>query len=134
MKFTTIDLLSGSHILKQSEKLETELECKFVILSNETEHFLIFGPLHQYNYHAKLIERFCLERNLNSDWRKQPDLYYINDTSIKINGGGWFRFDFFQKTLIALGISTAYGRFDEQIFDQFANQNLIYKDFAVCVR
>lgn len=134
MKYKTIDLLSDEPIFKQSERLQTKLECKFVLLSNDSEHFFVFGPLHKYNYHAQLIEKFCVDRHINSDWQKQPDIYKIQDSLIKINGGGWLRFDFFQKTLTALGMSTAYGRFDQQIFEQFKKNELIFKNFTVIVK
>ncbi len=130
MKYTTIDLLSDEPIFKQLEKLQTKLECKFVLLSNESEHFFVFGPLHKYNYHAQLIEKFCVDRQIDSGWQKMFDTYKINDDSIKINGGGWLLIDFFNNTITAMGSSTAYGRFDQQIFEQFAKKEII-KDFKV---
>ena len=134
MKYTTIDLLSDEPIFRQSEKLQTKLECKFVLLTKDNECFLIFGPLHTYNYHAQLLEKFCVDRHINSKWQRHPDTYKIKDSSIKINGGGWLQFDFFQKTLTALGMSTAYGRFDQQIFEQIAKKEIIFKDFTINVK
>ncbi len=134
MKLTTINLLTDTEIFKQAEKMQTTLDCKFVLLANETENFLIFGSLHSYNYHAKLVEKFCLDRNISSKWQRQPDLYNVDDETLGIKGGGWFKFDFFQKTLLAAGSSTAYGRFDENIFEQFNNNNLIYNNFKINIK
>ena len=134
MKLTTIDLLQDSKVFKHSEELETNLECKFVLLSNQTEHFLIFGPLHKYNYHAQLVEKLCLEQNIDAAWQKQPDIFKINDKSVQIKGGGWFQFDFLHKTLTAMNTSTAYGRFDESIFDLFIEANVLPDGFRVQIK
>ncbi len=131
MKFTTIDLLKDTNILQDSQKLKAIIECKFVLLKNVTEHFLIFGPLHTYNFHAMLVEKFCVDRKLDSSWRKRPDIFEIHDSSTKINGGGWFQFDFSKKTLIAIGSSTAYGRFDESVFEEFIATDSVFEDFSL---
>ena len=127
MKLTTIDLLSDSNILRDSQKLQSVIECKFVLLSKKTEHFLLFGPLNVYNYHAHLVEKFCIDQNINSEWKKQPDQFKILDDSLIINGGGWFQIDCSHNKLTALSISTAYGRFDEQILRKFIEKNQVLK-------
>ena len=131
MKLTTIDLLHDKKVFKQSEVLQTVLECKFVLLSHENEHILIFGPLHTYNYHAQLVEKLCSDRNIDSHWQKQPDIFSITDDSYQINGGGWFRFDFSDKTLTAMSISTAYGRFSEEIFELFRQKKELLEGFTI---
>ncbi len=134
MKLTTIDLLQDSKVFKHSQELQTILECKFVLLSSPIEHFLIFGPLHPYNYHAQLVEKLCHEQNIDCEWQKQPDMFMITDKTVQIKGGGWFRFDFQHKTLSAMSISTAYGRFDESIFELFIENKLLPDGFSVQIR
>lgn len=134
MKLTTIDLLKDTKVFKHSTELETKLECKFVILSSPIEHFLIYGPLHQYNYHAQLVEKLCFEQKIDAGWQKLPDIFKINDKTVQIKGGGWLQFDFFHKKLTAMSLSTAYGRFDESIFELFIESNQFPKDFTVHIK
>ena len=131
MKLKVIDLLSNTGIFQQSEKYQTPLECKFVLISSDTTYYLLFGALHVYNYHAQLLERFCLDNNLDYNWKKEPDQLLFLDSKYVMKGGGWFRFDFSVKILSIIGMSTAYGRFDEFILAEFTKKGLIYPDFQI---
>lgn len=115
MKTTVVDLLTDSGIFKSSKELKTSLDCKFVLLSSsDDELILIFGPLREFSYHAKLIEYFCDQYNIHAGWTRRPDLFEIFSSQYKINGGGWFRFDFNRQLLSVTGSSTAYGRFNQE--------------------
>lgn len=131
MNLKTVDFLTNTQVFIESEKYNTFLECKFILISSDTTNYLVFGALHTYNYHAQLLEQFCLESSIQSEWKKKPDQYKILDNLYHMKGGGWFRFDFERKILTVMGMSTAYGRFDEYILSEFVKEHQILKDFDV---
>ena len=113
MKINIVDLLTESVVYKAIEEQKGLLECKFVLISDASEINFLFGPLREFNYHAKLVEHFCTQYAIPSVWSHKPDLFEMYNTSFRVNGGGWLMFDFSKGKMTIHGHSTAYGRFNE---------------------
>jgi hypothetical protein len=85
---------------------------KFVqIISTETE-YLILSPKLFSPYHADIVERFCINKEIDGVYDKGKYIYFIHDPSWKIIGGGRWLMDDTSRILNLFDHSQAYGRFD----------------------
>lgn len=110
-------------ILNLFDKSDTlpnlDVDCKFSLIESLTEIWLVFGPLEIYRYHAQLIHKFCSMNNVACSWLKNPDLVEIHDPDYEIKGGGIIILDDAKKTIEFKGSSTAYGKFDKALLEEF---------------
>ncbi|MDZ4723184.1 MAG: hypothetical protein SGI97_04675 [candidate division Zixibacteria bacterium] len=107
--------------------------CKFVLLANRSNLFLLIGPVSDYPYHAHLVNRFCREREIPSGWVAGNSRVEIFDTHHKIRGGGWMKIEQSEKRLEIYGHSTAYGRFSEEDLDSILKSDAFLREFPTIV-
>lgn len=81
--------------------------------------WLVFGPLSKYRYHAQLVHKCCVINDIGYSWVKKPDLIEVLDNEIEIKGGGMIKFDKNKQILEFGGHSTAYGKFDKVLLEEF---------------
>ena len=130
MNYRIIDLLAESKVFQESLDASINLDCKFILVTTEETTFLVLGPLREYPYHAFLMAHLAENENIPGNWEKKPDQFALLPTKAKINGGGWFRFDFTNKKVVACGVSTAYGRFKEDILKEFISNGNFYPNLT----
>ena len=131
--YHVIDRFTDSEIYQRATKLQKNINCKFVLLSNNYNIILIFGDLFRHPYHADILEFYCNSQTINSGWKKKPDEYEIYDSTITILGGGWMDFNPISKNVTIFGQSTAYGKYNHDIlFELFQNsKNLNGFNFSI---
>ena len=128
MNFQIFNLFDNSDALP-----EQNINCKFVIIETLTDRWFIFGPLETYRYHAQLIHKFCALNDVTCAWVKTPDLVEIIDPDTEIKGGGIIVLEFDKQTIELKGHSTAYGKFDKTIIEQFVDESDNFQDFEVLI-
>jgi hypothetical protein len=105
--------------------------CKFSLIKGPAEIYLIFGPLKVYRYHAQLIYKFCSIYDLACSWIKKLDLVEMHENEFKIKGGGIMTLDSTRKVIEFKGGSTSYGKFDQSLVKEFAQNNQQFNGFSV---
>lgn len=86
---------------------------KFIQVRHRDTEYLVFSPKEYTRYHADLVEKFCLEKEISGTYNRQCKRYDILEPSWVILGGGKFEIDEEQKTLRLYDNSMAYGKFQE---------------------
>ena len=114
MKYQLLNLFDESPTLPSSD-----FNCKFILIRDSDTLWLVFGSLSTYRYHAQLVQRFCVINDINYSWVKKDDLLDVLDDDIDIKGGGFINFDEKKQLLDFTGYSTAYGKFDKVILEEF---------------
>jgi hypothetical protein len=107
-----------------------ELSCKFLQVSDGDDIFLLVGPISEYPYHAGLLERFCRDRSVISEWVQRPDLLEIYDKRYRVLGGGYLEVDVAQRVVRLSGLSKAYGGYDRRVMKAIKNENKFFGGFA----
>jgi hypothetical protein len=110
-----------------------DLSCKFVLIQNVNEVWMVFGALSVYRYHANLAAKFCDLNDISYHWVKKPDLIEIHDSDFKIKGGGLIRLLVESKRLEFGGYSTAYGKYDLTLLKQFTAELKTLRDYEVII-
>ena len=87
---------------------------KFVQMRNNFTEYLVFSPKEFTRYHADIIERFCLDREIPGVHNKKNKRFDIIDFAWSVLGGGKFEIDKKKKYLKLYGDSMAYGRYDRR--------------------
>jgi hypothetical protein len=108
--------------------------CKFVLVRCGEEVHMVFGPQHEYPYHASLIERFCGRYEIASGWEHRPDRYEIYDHDCEILGGGYLDLSPAFRRASAYGFSTAYGGFPVPEFRLAAGSGRFFEGWAITVQ
>lgn len=99
----------STELPKQLESEDKVVPCKFVVIDNGTRHWLLFGTMLEFPYHANLVERFCTTHQLTYQWRPARDKVDITDSSYCVKGGGFAEVDPRSKVVRFSGSSKAYG-------------------------
>jgi len=110
-----------------------KLACKFLIVSDRTGLHLCFGPLSRYPYHAGLLDRFCRERSVITQWVQRPDLLEVHGAEFEILGGGYLDVDPEERLVIVSGRSKAYGRVDRATMAKIFDGNPFFGDFSFTI-
>jgi hypothetical protein len=105
--------------------------CKFMLVSVEERRYVVLGRVNEFGYHADLVHRFCLDRNIPALWEHRPDLVEVYDDNVKLLGGGWLRLQPSDRTVHLYGRSTAYGRFDRSIASELIMNSEDFRGFTV---
>ena len=87
---------------------------KFVQMRNNSREYLVFSPKEFTRYHADIIERFCLDREIPGVHDKKNKRFDIIDFAWSVIGGGKFETNKKKKYLKLYGDSMAYGRYDRR--------------------
>lgn len=87
---------------------------KFVQMRNNFTEYLVFSPKEFTRYHADIIERFCLDREIPGVHDKKNKRFDIIDIAWNVIGGGKFEINTKKKYLKLYGDSMAYGRYDRR--------------------
>lgn len=85
----------------------------FSIGTSDTE-YLIFSPKPIAPYHADIVERFCLQKEIDGYYDKGRYVYIIHNQNWKVKGGGKWLIDDNVRTLNLFDDSKAYGRFNSK--------------------
>jgi len=105
--FTILNL--SADLPKQVESGDANIACKFVVVGNGDRQWLLFGTMHEFPYHANLVERFCTTHQLAYQWRPARDKVDIADGRFRIEGGGFIDVQPRAKVVRFSGSSKAYG-------------------------
>ncbi len=84
---------------------------KFVQIRNESVLYLVFSPSEFTQYHADIVQRFCLDRGIEGSFDPEKKRYDIHDQAWEILGGGKFELDRDKKVIKLYNDSMAYGKF-----------------------
>ena len=112
---------SNSHSIKWlgngivMEERNEPLVCKFMIMLSAGVPVFIYAPVKDYDYHAKLVSRYCELNDIPSCWSHKPDIVEVLDNGISLGGGGWIRLSSMCKSIEIYGSSTAYGKFNRDL-------------------
>ena len=87
---------------------------KFVQIRNNQTEYLVFAPKEFAQYHANLVERFCLDRRLKGEYTGEGKRYDIREPGWTVVGGGKFEIDKSAKKIRLYDNSMAYGRFNSK--------------------
>ena len=107
--------------------------CKFVLIENNDDRWLVFGPQVTYRYHAQLVDKYCTLKVVPCAWINKPELTQILDANHKILGGGTFEFDKENMRLRIYGHSKAYGRFDASEAKKFMANHAQFRELKVII-
>ncbi len=86
---------------------------KFVQIRNETTEYLVFSPKEFTQYHANIVERFCLDKGIEGGYVSEGKRYDIYDRAWVVSGGGKYEIDKDRKTIKLYDDSMAYGKFNK---------------------
>ena len=129
MKYSILNLCD-----KNSGQLpDFDLSCKFILIQNVDEAWMVFGALSIYRYHADLAAKFCDINDVPYHWTKKPDLIEIHEAAYKIKGGGLIRILVKSKRLEFGGYSTAYGKFGRDLLKQFLAESPVFRGYEVVI-
>ena len=87
---------------------------KFVQIRNQSMEYLVLSPKEFTQYHANLVERFCLDMGIEGSYDVERKRYDIYDQAWVIVGGGKFEIDATKKTIRFYDDSMAYGKFNSR--------------------
>lgn len=99
---------------ERKKRFPTHYAGKFTQMRNNSKEYLIFSPREFTRYHADIIERFCLDREIPGVHDKKNKRFNIIDIAWNVIGGGKFEIDKKKKYLRLYGDSMAYGRYDRR--------------------
>jgi hypothetical protein len=85
---------------------------KFVQIRNGSTEYLVFSPKEFTEYHANIVERFCLDKGIEGGYDSGGKRYDITDRAWIVAGGGKYEIDTDKKTIKLYDNSIAYGKFD----------------------
>ena len=128
MNFKLLNLFDESSTLPSSD-----FTCKFILITTSDTLWLVFGSLSTYRYHAQLVHRFCVNNEVSYDWVKKDDLLEILDNDIEIKGGGIIAFERDKMQLRFSSHSTAYGKFDRLLLNEFCSNCAELRDIKVLI-
>jgi hypothetical protein len=130
LKARLIDLTSDDD-KNDSDSIQV---AKFILIKKEDEVCLMFGLLKQFPYHAILVEHYCaVEKIETGTWEVKPDFYDVNNSRIKIKGGGWVEINVRDKSLKFFGVSKAYGPFDKANLVHVLSNHHYFSPFSVTI-
>ncbi len=87
---------------------------KFIQTRKADTEYLVLAPKELKVYHANIVERFFMENGIKGKYNKKHDYYKIDDPDWEIVGGGTWKINEKDKTLLLSGSSKVYGKFDRR--------------------
>jgi hypothetical protein len=113
MRFVITDYSHLYYVILSRTGLPVRRHGKFIqIRDDEVEYFLL-SPREFSAYHANIVERFFLERQIEGQYNGKRDYFEINAPGWRIIGGGMWAINDKDKIIYLSGSSQAYGRFDQ---------------------
>ncbi len=88
------------------------VEGKFIQLRRNHRIYLIFATKSAHRYHNQILAHFLADHGLAHQWLNDETLKY-DTTTLRVIGGGRFRYEHRHHRLTLWDNSQAYGRFDE---------------------
>jgi len=85
---------------------------KFVQIRRGDTEYLVFSSKELTPYHAHIVERFCLEREIRGVHESEGKRFSIQDSGWTIVGGGKYEIDEEHGYIRLYDDSVAYGKFD----------------------
>lgn len=85
---------------------------KFVVLENSEEKCVIFSPYGLSKYHANIVERFLKDLKIEGSYNSKGDHYFPDSSKWQILGGGHWKMDEEEGSLVLWGFSQSYGGVD----------------------
>ncbi|MDH5203415.1 MAG: hypothetical protein OEW69_09170 [Nitrospirota bacterium] len=87
---------------------------KFIQIRKGPKEYLVFSPKGFTRFHAEILERFCMDRDIPGIYNSQKKSFDILDPAWVVEGGGKFEIDRKKKFLRLYDDSMAYGKFDRR--------------------
>ena len=85
---------------------------KFVhLVEGVEEELLVLSPYEQSVFHAQILERYCMLKGVEGRFIRKPELYEVIGAGIEIIGGGHWKLNETEFSLVLFGESTIYGGF-----------------------
>lgn len=106
---------------------------KFVQIRNDAALYLVFSPREFTNYHANIVERFCMDKGLEGSYDPERKRYDIYDQTWEILGGGKFEMDTNKKSIKLYDNSKAYGRFEAAGLNEFLNALPEFSGYTISI-
>jgi len=82
---------------------------KFVVLIHNQDEVCIFSPIQQSEFHADIVERYLSEKGVEGHYNRKQDIYYLDDESWSVVGGGHWEYISSESRVTLFGKSLAYG-------------------------
>lgn len=121
--------LSGEGFFPSNEVIS----CKFVVLGRGEHYLLVFGDIHDYPYHANLLDGYCKREGIARHWVKQPDQLHIEDPQYQVLGGGYLELDGIRRKVRISGSSKAYGYYDSDAVRLITSSAQEFVGFSVVI-
>jgi hypothetical protein len=112
MLFQLIDYSDYFYRLVKETVTPMKRNGKFVQLNHLDIEFIVLSPMEFSRYHANIVERFCLGRQISGYYNGKRDNYRTTGDTLVIIGGGMWTVDDNLRTLHICGTSQAYGEYD----------------------
>lgn len=74
--------------------------------------YLVLSPREFTKYHANIVARFCLDKDIEGSYDSRKEKFTIPDQAWIIVGGGKFERDIDKKAIKLYDNSMVYGKFD----------------------
>jgi len=94
------------------EKVPGQWDGKFVQVRNNGDEYLLFSPKGFAPYHADIVKKFSEDQGLAGKFFKPKMRFDIEEPGWMVTGGGKYRIDRGEKTLLLYDNSMAYGCFE----------------------
>ena len=104
---------------------------KFVQIQNKSMEYIVLSPKEFSQYHANIVERFCLDKGIEGGYDHERKRYDIYDEEWVIVGGGKFEIDAIKKTVRLYDDSMTYGKFVTRGLPEKVSSLPAFSGFAV---
>ena len=91
---------------------QAETTGKFLQILWRDVEYLLFAPLEVHRYHNQILARFLLDHGIVHRWLSNQEMEF-DEPELTVVGGGRFRANTTNHTLVLWDDSQAYGRFDD---------------------
>lgn len=113
MTFSLIDYSDVFYRVIKKSTVPKQRGGKFVQIRNDPDRaeYLVLSPGELSSHHANIVERFCIQHDIEGSYNMRKDYFEVYDPEWTIIGGGKWFMDESKKTLSLFGSSTGYGNF-----------------------
>ncbi len=114
MNFELIDYSEDYYTVSLKETVPENRSGKFVQIRHKksNQEFIVLSLSILTIYHADIVEKFCLSKEIKGRYHRAKNYFMITDTSWEVIGGGHWGINSIKKILVLAGKSQAYGSFD----------------------
>jgi hypothetical protein len=133
MDVILIDYITFYYTSISKESAPSIITGKFVQIRHGNILYLVLAPQGLMKYHANIVERFCIDNDIEGNYDSERKRYKVRDQSWIVAGGGKFAIDRKQKTIKLYDDSMAYGKFDKSGLRDAIGTLREFSDFTIQV-